>query len=92
MNSAREILYMEKDWRNHIVSTPDTLCGKPRIKGTRLSVGLILGYLASGSSPEEIMREYDGLKQEEIVACLQYARDLVDSEFARQKRRASRKT
>ncbi|MFN2482204.1 MAG: DUF433 domain-containing protein, partial [Pyrinomonadaceae bacterium] len=38
------------DWRRYIVSTPEVLCGKPRIDGTRISVALILGYLAAGST------------------------------------------
>jgi hypothetical protein len=33
---------MPVDWREHIVSTPDVLRGKPRIKGTRIPVSLIL--------------------------------------------------
>ncbi len=39
---------MRVDWRDHVVSTTDVLRGKPRIKGTRVPVSLILGYLASG--------------------------------------------
>lgn len=34
------------DWREHIVTEPDLLMGKPVVKGTRLSVELILGWLA----------------------------------------------
>ena len=48
---------MPIDWREHIVSTADILRGKPRIKGTRISVSLILGYLAAGYTAEEIMAE-----------------------------------
>lgn len=36
------------DWRDYIVSTSDVLRGEPRIKGTRIPVSLILGYLAAG--------------------------------------------
>jgi uncharacterized protein (DUF433 family) len=65
-------------WRQHIVSTPDVLSGKPRIDGTRIPVALILGYLAAGSTPEEIIEEFPDLKREDIAACLDYARDLAD--------------
>jgi uncharacterized protein (DUF433 family) len=68
------------DWRRYIVSTPGVICGKPRIDGTRLSVAFILGYLAAGSSYDEIMDEYPGLQREQIAACLDYARALVERE------------
>jgi uncharacterized protein (DUF433 family) len=65
-------------WRQHIVSTPEVLCGKPRINGTRISVALILGYLAGGSNIDEIIEEYPDLEPEQIVACLNYAREMVE--------------
>jgi uncharacterized protein (DUF433 family) len=65
-------------WRQHIVSTPGVLVGKPRINGTRISVALILGYLADGSTFEEIMNEFPDLTREQIVACLDYARELAE--------------
>lgn len=49
------------NWREHIVSTPDVLRGKPRIKGTRIPVSLILGYLASGNTVEQIIQEFPDL-------------------------------
>ncbi|HLL76745.1 MAG TPA: DUF433 domain-containing protein [Pyrinomonadaceae bacterium] len=73
-----EAQFKKGDWRRHIVSTPEVLCGKPRIAGTRISVALILGYLAAGSTHEEILDEYPGLEQEHIAACLDYARDLAE--------------
>ncbi len=65
-------------WRRHIVSTPEVLGGKPRINGTRIPVALILGYLAAGSTPDEIVGEYPDLKREHIAACLDYARELAE--------------
>jgi uncharacterized protein (DUF433 family) len=65
-------------WRQHIVSTPDVLSGKPRIDGTRIPVALILGYLAAGSTHDEIIGEFPDLRREDIAACLDYARDLAD--------------
>ncbi len=65
-------------WRQHIVSTPEVISGKPRINGTRISAALILGYLASGKSADEIINEFPDLTREHIAACLDYARDLAE--------------
>ena len=73
---------MQIDWKNHVVSTPDVIRGKPRIKGTRIPVSLILGYLAMGNTSEEIIREFPDLTKEQIAACLDYARDLSEFEVA----------
>ena len=73
---------MQVDWRNHIVSTPDVLHGKPRIKETRIPVSLILGYLAAGRTAEEILKEFPDLTREQIAACLDYARDLSEFEVS----------
>ena len=67
-----------EDWRQHIVSSPDVLGGKPRINGTRISVAMILGFLAAESTPDEIIEEYPGLTREQISACLDYARELAE--------------
>ncbi|MEG3976701.1 DUF433 domain-containing protein [Microcoleus sp. herbarium8] len=71
---------MPVNWREHIVSTPDVLRGKPRIKGTRIPVSLILGYLASNNTVEQIIDEFPDLAKEQIAACLDYARDLSNFE------------
>lgn len=74
--------YMQAGWRQYIVSTPDVLRGKPRIKGTRIPVSLILGYLATGNTPGEIISEFEDLTKEQIAACLDYARELSEFEVA----------
>jgi uncharacterized protein (DUF433 family) len=56
---------IESDWRGEIVSTPDVLRGKPRIKGTRIPVSLVLGYLAAGRTAEDIRREFPDLTPEQ---------------------------
>ena len=73
---------MEVKWRDNIVSTPDVLRGKARIKGTRIPVSLILGYLAEGSTAEEIIKEFPDLNKGHIAACLDYARELSEIEVA----------
>jgi len=71
---------MALTWKDHIESDPKILRGKPRIKGTRIPVSLILGYLANGSSPDQIIAEFPDLNREQIAACLDYARDLAEFE------------
>jgi uncharacterized protein (DUF433 family) len=73
---------MQIDWRKHIESNPEILRGKPRIKDTRIPVSLILGYLAEGKTPDEIIHEYPDLTVEKIAACLDYSRDLAEFEVA----------
>ncbi|MDI6792304.1 MAG: DUF433 domain-containing protein [bacterium] len=73
---------MQADWRDYIVSTPDVLRGKPRVKGTRIPVSLILGYFAAGSSFEKIMEEFPDLTIKMVAACLDYARELSEFEVA----------
>jgi len=69
-------------WKEHIESDPNVLRGRPRIKGTRIPVSLILGYLAAGYDPERIIAELPDLDREQIAACLDYARDLAEFEVA----------
>jgi uncharacterized protein (DUF433 family) len=68
------------NWREYIESTPDVLRGKPRIKGTRIPVSLILGYFAAGNTVEQIIQEFPDLNREQISACLDFARDLSEFE------------
>jgi uncharacterized protein (DUF433 family) len=71
---------MPVQWKQHIVSDPEILRGKPRIKGTRIPVGLVLGYLAAGKTPADILVEFPDLISEQIAACLDYARELSEFE------------
>lgn len=73
---------MNIQWQDHIDSSPEVLKGKPRVKGTRIPVSLVLGYFASGASPDEIIKEFSDLTTEDISACLVYARDLSEFEVA----------
>jgi uncharacterized protein (DUF433 family) len=66
---------MPVPWKQHIASDPEILRGKPRIKGTRIPVGLVLGYLAAGGrTSADILAEFPDLTGEQIAACLDYAR------------------
>jgi uncharacterized protein (DUF433 family) len=71
---------MPVNWKDYIVSTSDVLNGKPRIQGTRIPVSLILGYLSARYSFEDVIQEFPDLKEDQIAACLDYARDLAEFE------------
>jgi len=47
--------------------------GKPCVRGTRISVGDVLGYLAGGTSEEQLLREFPQLTRDDVRACLAYA-------------------
>ena len=71
---------MTVPWKQHIVSDPEILHGKPRIKGTRIPVGLVLGHLAAGKTSTDILAEFPDLTSEQIAARLDYARELAEFE------------
>ena len=61
------------NYQDHIEITPGKRSGKPCIKGARISVYDVLGWLASGMTTTEIINDYPELKSEDIQACLAYA-------------------
>lgn len=69
---------MPVNWRERIESTPEILGGKPRVKGTRIPASLVLGYLAAGSTHQQIMGQFPDLTPEDVLACLDFARDLAE--------------
>ncbi len=73
---------MSVNWKDHIVSDPEILRGRPRLKGTRIPVSLVLGYLAAGKTAEQIVAEFPDLTRDQIAACLDYARHLAEFEVA----------
>lgn len=68
------------DWRARIVANPEVLVGKSVIKGTRISVELVMDLLAAGYTTQQIIEQYDHLTAEDIQACLAYAREVIQSE------------
>ena len=49
--------------------------GKPCVRGTRLTVGDVLGSLASGMSEAELLEDFPQLSHDDVLACLAYAAD-----------------
>jgi uncharacterized protein (DUF433 family) len=56
-----------------ITLNPEVMGGKPCIRGLRVTVGTIIGLLASGVTAEQILKMYPYLQQEDIMAALSYA-------------------
>jgi uncharacterized protein (DUF433 family) len=60
----------------HIITIePGKRGGRPSIRGMRIAVADVLGWLASGMTHEEILSDYPELTEEDIRACLAYAAD-----------------
>jgi uncharacterized protein (DUF433 family) len=63
------------DYKKIITIEPGKRSGKPCIRGMRITVSDILGWLASGMTIQEILEDYDELREEDIYAALSYAAD-----------------
>jgi uncharacterized protein (DUF433 family) len=68
------------EWKEYITSDPKILFGKPAIKGTRISVDLILEKLSKGETFDQILESYPHIKKESLLACLSYASDALRNE------------
>jgi uncharacterized protein (DUF433 family) len=67
-------------WQDRIVIDPDILVGKPAVKDTRLAVEFIIDLMAQVWSESEILRNYPGIAQEDVKACLAYASAALQGE------------
>jgi uncharacterized protein (DUF433 family) len=70
----------EEQLLKRISYNPKIFGGKPILRGRRLAVEHVLGILAAGDTPEIILEGYPWMEQEDIQACLVYARRLVSNE------------
>ena len=52
--------------------------GRPVVKGTRVTVQTVLGYLSAGDSIEDVLAAHPSLSREDVLACLDYARRIGD--------------
>lgn len=68
----------EQEWRLHISIDPSVHHGDPCIKGTRIPVSLIVGAIADGDSPEQIISSYPQLKPDDVRAALLFAAEAVN--------------
>ena len=68
------------NWKDHIEVNPEVLVGKPIIKGTRISVELILDRMADGWSMEDVLTSYPHISREDVLAALSFASELFKEE------------
>jgi uncharacterized protein (DUF433 family) len=58
---------------DRIAVDPQIVHGKPRIRGTRVTVQVVLELLAAGETVDELLSEYDELTRDDVLAALEYA-------------------
>lgn len=68
------------DYTKYIESRPDVMLGKPIIKGTRITVELIIQKLSEGASHQQLMEAYPSLTSQSILAALDYASEVISNE------------
>ncbi len=64
-----------------ITLDPDICNGKPTLRGKRIAVQTILGFLSEGDSEAEILEQYPSLEAEDIRACLRFATQIVGQRY-----------
>lgn len=68
------------NYRDKITISPDVMLGKPVIKGTRITVELVIKKLSEGMDINEILNEYSSLERDDILAALAYSADVISKE------------
>ena len=68
-------------WQEHIVSDTQVLLGKPIIKGTRISVELILELYSKGWTEAQILESYPSISSDSLRAVFSYMRDCIQQEL-----------
>lgn len=68
------------DWKERITINTEVMLGKPVIRGSRLTVEFIIGLMAHGWTEKSIIENYPGIVKEDILACLNYAEEMLKTE------------
>lgn len=68
------------NWKDRIEVNPTVLVGKPIIKGTRISVELILDRMADGWTMEDVLASYPHISREDVLAALSFSSELFKEE------------
>ncbi len=72
---------MSSTWRDRIKTDPRIRGGQPTLRGMRITVKDVLGFMAAGMTPDEILAEYPYLELEDILAALEYAAETVPDQL-----------
>ncbi|MCX6864681.1 MAG: DUF433 domain-containing protein [Verrucomicrobia bacterium] len=59
---------------SRIELNPEVCSGHPLVRGTRITVDTVLGYLSAGDSVDEVLQAHPRLERADVLACIDYAR------------------
>jgi uncharacterized protein (DUF433 family) len=77
MKIEKRTIKMTKDELLSRISIDSNICfGKPCIRGHRIWVSMILDFLASGMTFQDILEDYPGLEEEDTLACIAYGAEM----------------
>lgn len=71
---------MPEELLDRIEINPEVMLGKPVIRGTRITVEIILEKMAAGCPIEEILEEYPRLTRNDVLAAVAYARQAIGTD------------
>jgi len=66
------------NWREHIVSDPGVMFGKPCIAGTRVPVSHVLDKLAAGISIQQLLCDYPRITRDDVLSALAFAAEALE--------------
>ena len=68
--------------QDRISISPDICNGRPVVAGTRITVHTVLEFLAAGDPIDEVLEAYPTLTRDDVLACLNYASQLMNRPFS----------
>ena len=81
MQDSETLEYLD----GRITVNPDLCNGRPTVRGLRITVETVLGFLSAGDSPDEILHQYPSLERSDIDACIRFAADLMAHRYTLQR-------
>ena len=81
MGQCETLRYLD----GRITVDPDLCNGHPTVRGLRITVETVLGFLSAGDSPREILEQYPSLEPADIDACIRFAADLMAHRYTLQR-------